>query len=241
MCLYVYCLFWHFFGTRRAWCKRADKCSDVFIDRVNGLGKINSFKSDPEFFRNNLFICQHTKLDFLLQTHCTGGYSYSECSVLMKASLLMYWPPWRLQVIWITLPHTGQELQHSWLPSLQNNKQRHWDAVNSSSASSRWCKMSPFVCLCCVLLSLSISHAQTNCKSGMAYRFTDISVKPIYRHFLKYWLLSHVRLQCNPSAAKYALRCTSKHTSMHFKGYFNMKYIVLLLKYFIFASTLFSR
>ncbi len=40
--------------------------------------------------------------------------------------------------------------------------------------------------------------------------------------------LTHVCLQCNPSAAKYALRCTSKHTSLHFKGYFSTKYIILL-------------
>ncbi len=29
-------------------------------------------------------------------------------------------------------------------------------------------------------------------------------------------IAAHVRLQCNPSTAKYALRCTSKHTSLHF-------------------------
>ncbi len=43
--------------------------------------------------------------------------------------------------------------------------------------------------------------------------------------------IAHVRLQCNSSTAKCILRCTSKHTSLHFKGYFSTKYMVLLLKY----------
>ena len=49
-------------------------------------------------------------------------------------------------------------------------------------------------------------YANPKCRSGSKFR------SPSH-------LATHVRLQCNPSAAKYALRCTSKHTSLHFKGY----------------------
>ncbi len=36
---------------------------------------------------------------------------------------------------------------------------------------------------------------------GMAYRFTDISVKPIYRHFLKYRLSVSVKVRTDKISA----------------------------------------
>ncbi len=40
-----------------------------------------------------------------------------------------------------------------------------------------------------------------------------------------YWVLSvHTMWHCPCIHLQYALRCTSKHTSLHFKGYFSTKY-----------------
>ncbi len=58
-------------------------------------------------------------------------------------------------------------------------------------------------------LSRGLKHKETNTGLwlGMAYRFTDISVKPIYGHFLKYWLLVSVKVRTDKiSTIGYRLR-----------------------------------